>query len=172
MPLSSMIGVTKLEVYDAVGNKSEIDLTNVLCIITYAYVNQRGDRMVVNVQDTRGITKLGIMDEQERIIEVFGKDTMVVRRQYARPVGVRAIEVHSHDGNVTEWDQLLAYSTAPTVVGNKVYSPIGIGRIVYDDSNEIEFRKDTPIRVMVDLQEHRRVQVYDTLGNMAVVERS
>ena len=58
---------------DAVGNKFEINLEGVMCIVTYGYKNAEGTRIALNVFDSRGISKLGIVDGEgnEKIIELL-----------------------------------------------------------------------------------------------------
>jgi hypothetical protein len=173
--LADILDIDALEIYDAVGNKEVLDLTKVKCIVTYALRNHDGSRLAINVMDPVGIAKVGIVGiadgEIEKIIEVFAPGTTVVRRYYELPAGTPSLKVHSRSGNIRDWEITECEEdilTSELVSGTeyRVASVVGIRKIVYDDGNEVEFKKETPVQVKVNTQGFDAVTVYDTLDNM------
>ena len=170
--LDTVIGLSKLKIFDAVGNVYEIDMSGVRCVITYAYISPDGTKIALSAYDTRGITKVGILDENEKesIIEVFRGRNQRLRKCYDIPQGIQAINFYSFD-DVTRED-LTVYAQIPEIVGNLAYSPIGIRKVEYDDGISLEFRKNEPSRARVNLEGREWARVYDTLGNVAVFENA
>ena len=180
IPLSSVLGIDSLEVYDAVGNVHSIELTNVMCIVVYAKTNEEGTRLAINVMDESGVAKVGVEGivpgKTETIIEAFAPGTRVVRKYYELPAGITKLNVHSRSGSITEWNEIETYTEEPSVVliqGNeyRVSSPMGIRKIIYSDNNELEFKKELPVQVRVNIEDYANVRVYDALDNMVTLTK-
>ena len=171
--LDTMIGINKIEVYDAVGNKTEVNLNNVLCIVNYAYQNREGTRLAVNIQDIRGITKIGIFSASspnvEKTIEKFAQGTTAIRRYYSIDGVVQDIKIYSTGGYYTLWENVEEYIGGIEVSQDVAYSLVGIRQIDYEDGTSIEFRGDIPVKVKVDKVNHTSVKVHDTLGNVVEI---
>ncbi|MBP5426749.1 MAG: hypothetical protein J6Y29_02495 [Clostridiales bacterium] len=170
VPLKDIIGVTKLEVYDALGNKVEINLEDVLCIVTYVYKNVSDNKVAISVQDVRGISKIAVESDyrgrhRENTLEKFKVPREKVRKCYDVNGGVSVVKVYSGDFKVMRWDDIKIYEVEPTVNGNSVYSLVGIRTLEYDDGVAVEFKRDMPTKVKVDLINHAYVYVSDALDN-------
>lgn len=166
--LDTILGLNKLEIYDAVGNVHEIDLSSVQCMVSYANVNEDGTKIALDLFDSRGIVKLGILDVDgnESIIEVFGAGQRRLSAGYDVPEGTVAVNVYFTAEDATRAD-LAEYTTKPMLLNGKASSLVGIRKVVYEGGEILEFTKNEPKVVSI---EEGAVEVYDTVGNVAVVE--
>ena len=171
LTIGDIQGIRTLEVYDALGNKVEINLEDVLCIVKYIYKNAADDKVAVSVEDVRGIKKLAVeKDGREKIVEKYAAGQNSVTKCYSVPNGIDAINIYSGDNKMMRWGDIETYEEQPTVNGNSVYSLVGIRKMEYDDGVLVEFRQNMPTKVNVDLVNHSSVCVIDALDNEVIVK--
>ena len=151
-----------------------VDVQNVKCVIVYAYNNKDGNKIAVSLYDDREITKLSILNDakKENVIEQFKEGTKVIRRWYETPKGTTGIKVYYAAENEKPAEFVLdRYEETPIVIGNKVYSLVGISKIKYDDGKIVEFKENMPTRVEVNLTDCDSAVIYDSLNNEITVTK-
>ena len=167
-------GETLIEVEDALGNVSTIDLTEARCVIIFAHKSVDDEKMVLNIIDTRGIEKLGVVDEHEneKIIEKFENGNKIIRKGYDIPCGIVKLRVYCKDNYMAEIsldDNETVYAIAPSVTNGVIYSEVGIGKIVYNGKIKISFTQETPVKIDANTDQYESIEVYDVLGNKSVI---
>lgn len=180
--LKDIGNVECIYVYDALGNKATIDLSNIDCVIVYTHNNSDGSKIAISLYEdgNRKIDKVGILNRAKecKIIEQM-PDGGVQRllRCYETPEGTTGIRIFYLGDPDSEENEpadyvLDPYEVAPTVVDNKkVVSLVGISRVEYSDGRKVEFSDSMPTIVRIDLaEEGGSAIVYDSLDNCSIVE--